>query len=170
MKEFLGFKRVYEKVQGGQYSSHDTFRQEFIEALKNELSRMCPRILRLINPVLEYRMKKGRADLRIFNFVFEFDKPSRERSPILQEKKDQLLEYLNGIKDKLGLKSSTVKLYGVVTNGWFMEIHERGREPISGDFLNVSQILLNLICSHVKEGNKFPLIDPDDFISLFGVW
>jgi hypothetical protein len=161
------FKGVSDKVLARQYSNEATFRQEFVEALKNELATQCPDKAALLNPVLEYKVGvRKRADTRLFNVFFEFEIPPPNSAPVTKAKELQLIGYL----DKVG-KSANVHgnpIFGFVTNGWFAEIFRYpAAAPFqSGDFPKVTSSLVALISQSATLG----ITEPDDFIAIFGTW
>ena len=167
MSGVIRFSDVYSKVAGGGYVNEATFRQEFLEALRNELTRNCPDRARLLNPVLEYKVGlRKRADTRVFNVFFEFEIPTQTSSNVSPEKVTQLFEYLQKITD--GTRIRGTDLFGFVTNGWFAQILKfpSKRPNQSGDFIRVTGGLLSLLCNFQSLG----VTEPDDFIALFGAW
>jgi hypothetical protein len=157
---------VYAKASSGQYRAEATFRQEFIEALKLEIATQCPQRAALLNPALEYKVGlKKRADTRIFNAVLEFEIPPDKEAPINPVKVEtQLFDYL----EKIAVKMPGKPLIGFITNGWHAEIYKfPARRPSpSGGMVAMSAALVSLLCQSQSLG----VVEPDDFIAVFGAW
>jgi len=159
------FTMVYKRITTSSYPNEASFRQDFIEALKNELSFSCRRKASLINVILEYKInKRKRADTKICNIIFEFERPSPTKTGISTAKRQQLFSYLSDMHKKY----PQTAFYGVITNGWYMEIYkETSQVPLySGRFLDGAKYLVMLICINIQ---KFSIIEPDDFIAIYGV-
>jgi hypothetical protein len=158
-------KDVHARASSGQYKAEATFRQEFIEALKREISTQCPQKAQLINPVLEYKVGlKKRADTRVFNVFFEFEIPPARHSKVTAAKEGQLLDYLATVASSAQGKP----LIGFVSNGWEAEIFNfPARLPShSGDLVAVSDSLVNILC----QAQSLGVVEPEDFIAVFGAW
>lgn len=156
---------MYAKASSGRYRTEATFRQEFIEALKHEIARQCPQKASLVNPVLEYKVGlKKRADTRVFNIFFEFEVPPAKQSNVTPAKQKQLLDYLATIASA----SPGKPLFGMVTNGWSADIFTfPGKMPSqSGDLVTVSNALVSILC----QMQSFGVVEPEDFIAIFGAW
>ena len=161
------FKDVYNKVRGNQYANEASFRQDFVEALKNELNAACPERARLVNPVLEYKVGlKKRADTRVFNIFLEFEVPPSNEGNVTRNKEIQILDYLDDLA-KVKAKNNS-QLLGFVTNGWKAEIFKYPAKTASqsSNFMAVSNALIPILCQSANLG----ITEPDDFIALFGAW
>jgi len=166
MASQVGFKHVYDNVRRGRYQTHEDLRHDFLNALENEIAK-CPSRARgkVLTAALEYLIGRRKADIRIGNVLFELDVPPRQEEGITQDKRCQLDDYMAGFIKKH--KAMTV--YGVVTNGWFLEVYERSisNPLISGEFLRGAEFLVNLLCVKLS---KIDIFEATDFTSIFGLW
>ena len=165
----VSLQDVYRKVRRKAYPNEATFRQSYIEALRHEIQKNHKSLVRIVNPILEYAIKTRRADLKFLNVIFEFEAPPSYDAPISSSEKQELLDKMQKLFDSI---SGEERIYGFVTNGWKAEIYgcEPGRRSIiplyGGDIVTATRHLLNML----DQNRMIPLINPQDFIALFGVW
>lgn len=159
---------VYDKVLRGNYPNEASFRQEFLEAIKNEVMQRHGKKARgqILTATLEYLIGKRRADVRIGNVLFELEAPPRNEKNISQREREELEDKMKQLAMKTG-----IKLYGVVTNGWFIELYEYDEGSIRQlrmeKFLRGAEFLIDFLCTRLS---KIEVIDASDFISIFGFW
>lgn len=165
----MTFRGVFHKVQTHKYPHHDEFRRDFLEALKEELRKRCPELAEAVRLIVEYKVgRRKRADTRIGNLIIEFDRPPGKQEDVKGGKIEQLEKYMEALAEKaLG-----ATIHGVATNGWRMVfLEKRPGKPVvqSGpqlDFLDGADRLVALLCGQ----RKLPIIEPEDFVAIFGVW
>lgn len=135
-------------------------------ALRNEIEAKCDRQSRkaALVSTLEFLLGRRRSDVRIGNVLFELVEPPKTPEDI-SGKKDQVNDYMKKYQNE----HKTPIVYGVVTNGWLIEIYENSLEyKIFGDILTKgSAFLVQLFCVRIS---KIDIADSSDFTSVFGLW
>jgi hypothetical protein len=161
------FESVLHDVSRGQYPNEDTFRHHFLVALRNEIDRNCERESRkaALLSTLEFLLGRRRSDIRIGNVLFELEEPPKSQEVVSSSKREQVNDYMLRYRQEHG----TPTTFGVVTNGWFVEVYENNLDRlIFKDTLTKGGVfLVQLFCTKIV---KIDIADSSDFTSVFGLW
>ena len=172
---YTDLNRVYTDVTKGMFKNEHTFRQAFVEALKNEARSYCkPEVIEnIIIPILDDVIRGRRPDVVFANVVMELEAPPNSDAPVTRRKvENQLKQYMKKLAEDL-LEAS---IWGLVTNGWRAELWELRKIPIDdevelrykkimeGPMPDVVRHLLRILCS-----NRITIVRPEDLVAIFGV-
>ena len=172
---YKNLDHVYEGVREGRFVNESTFRQAFVEALKNEISSTCSseaskRVLRVI---LDNIIRGRKPDVAFANVVMELEVPPKEEKPVTGTKiRKQLIPYMKKVAEPHLL----VEVLGLATNGWKAELWRLRKIPLDGEtdehidkllegtMPDVTRHLIRTLCSA-----KISILSPEDLITIFGV-
>jgi len=172
---YKNLDQVYDDVKQQFFSNEHSFRQAFVEAIKEESVKICREDIatNIIIPLLDAVIEGRKPDIIFANVVMELEKPPLQDSPISKEKiESQLKPYMKKLANRL----FEAVIWGLATNGWKAELWRLIKIPLDKEYKilieketegimpEVVRQLLVKICTE-----KILIIVPDDLIRIFGV-
>ncbi len=164
MPNYHSFDDVEKAVHSGIIRNEPELRQAFVEALKNEISRICSSKSELVRyymiPRLDETLKGRRPDIRLLNLVFEIEKPDGD----LSRGRTQLHDYMKTLREISG----GITIHGIVLNGihaehWVLNDNNLTRRQ-DGPMKDVVRRALHEFCSE-----KMPVVKEEDLADILGV-
>jgi hypothetical protein len=160
---YTSFSEVEKDTDSGRFANEPELRHAFIEALKHELGRYCPKNLVefALIPMLERPVGEGRRpDIRLGNLIIEVEPPKGD----LSVGRTQLFRYMRD----LAATAENLIVKGVVTNGVETEYYELRKEPpelkMRGMLHEVMGFALTKFCSE-----RIPMVTSRDLVDILGV-
>lgn len=172
---YVSLDDVLAGVKRGVFANESTFRQAFVEALKNEARRYCTEVVyeRVLRVILDKIVRGRMPDVVFANVVMELEAPPSNDKPVSRRKvEEQLKKYM----EKMAEPHLSVTVWGLATNGWRAELWVLKKIPLNGDvemrielvidgpMPDVTRHLLRIICSE-----KIQIVSPKDLVVIFGV-